>query len=150
MAVRDDAIFNVDFTGGNLTDASGNGYDLTPTGVPQDSIGVDEVGVDYDIKPKYASGMYDLALTGPYVGTLTNPEVRLFNRLTDATLKVGGNDWNTLASQVVGAGVWSGTLVGIPKGSDWLGVEVRKSNDTAITGQTALNFGVGHLTLLAG
>jgi len=120
------------------------------TGVLPSSISIDEVATGDKVGPYDANEEYSQALTGTYVEALTNPEIRVFRDDNDATVQVNGNDWNVLSSQVVDSGVWSGTLAGIPKTNGWLRFEVRKSNETEITGETTSLFGVGYLMLLEG
>lgn len=65
-----------------------------------------------------------IAVSGTYLGTVTNVEGRLVNKATDVVVQ----DWATLDTAVAG-GTWSGSFTGVAAGEYY--IELRPSNATA-------------------
>ncbi len=92
-----------------------------------------------------------IVLSGRYGGTApSHVEVRVFNRTTNTTVQVSGNDWNTLSGETISGNSWSGTLSHIPKTNAWLGFEVRNSDNHNVIFTGTHKIGVGFVIIYFG
>lgn len=100
-----------------------------------------------------AEGAIQLTGTYCYNDCASNPthiEAKVFRRDTSAVVQINGNDWNTLSSESISGGNWSGTLTGIPKTNAWLGFSVRLSDSTSTTATGTHKIGVGYVVAYTG
>ncbi len=95
----------------------------------------------------HASGATgSVTIAGGFTGTATTIERRVVNSGTGTA--VSGFDWATAVASPTGAS-YTFNVTGLPAALQWYQVQVRFSNDTAVTA-TSPQFGIGHIVALTG
>lgn len=112
---------------------------------PAESIMIVENDV-LDLHPMNSSEQGTFTIPYVYSGTEpTNADVRVYEKTSTNTVLVNGNTWNTLTDAVIGGGNGTGELSNVPKINDYLGIEIRKTNEITTTYDLVKDTGVGLL-----